>query len=105
MTPATGPKPAAQSTSGAVGYRISFGTGNDRAGLGRVSEVDPAPPQQRSRGGRPVVLDAADYKNCNVVERAFNPFKNWRGLATQYDKHALTYRGGVVLAAIMLWLS
>ena len=58
-----------------------------------------------SRGGRPVTFDAHDYKNRNVVERAFNHFKNWRGLATRYDKHALVYRGGVVLAAIMLWLA
>lgn len=58
-----------------------------------------------SRGGRPVGFDAGDYKNRNVVERAFNQFKNWRGLATRYDKHALVYRGGVVLAAILLWLA
>jgi transposase len=58
-----------------------------------------------SHGGRPVDFDAADYKNRNVVERAFNHMKNWRGLATRYDKHALVYRGGVVLAAILLWLS
>ena len=58
-----------------------------------------------SHGGRPVGFDAEDYKNRNVVERAFNHFKNWRGLASRYDKHALVYRGGVVLAAIVLWLS
>jgi transposase len=58
-----------------------------------------------SRGGRPVNFDAADYKNRNVVERAFNHIKNWRGLATRYDKHALVYRGGIVLASILLWLS
>jgi len=52
-----------------------------------------------------VAFDATDYKNRNVVERAFNHLKNWRGLATRYDKHALVYRGGVVLASILLWLS
>ncbi len=57
-----------------------------------------------SRGGRPVDFDVEDYKSRNVVERAFNRLKNWRGLATRYDKHVLTYRGGVVLAAAMLWL-
>jgi transposase len=31
--------------------------------------------------------------------------RNWRGLATRYDKHALTYRGRVVLAAIIDWLT
>lgn len=58
-----------------------------------------------SAGGRPLDFDAEDYKSRNVVERAFNKLKNWRGLATRYDKYALTYRGGVVLAAIVLWLS
>ena len=58
-----------------------------------------------SHGGRPVDFDAEDYKNRNVIERVFNKLKNWRGLATRYDKHALTYRGSVVLASIVLWLS
>ena len=58
-----------------------------------------------SRDGRPVVFDAEDYKNRDVVERAFNKLKNWRGLATRYDKHALIYRGGMVLASIILWLT
>jgi transposase len=55
--------------------------------------------------GRPVAVDTEDYKNRNVVERAFNHLKNWRGIATRYDKHALIYRGEVVLASILLWLS
>jgi len=37
-------------------------------------------------GGRPPDFDTEDYKNRNVVERAFNQLKNWRGLATRYDK-------------------
>jgi transposase len=52
-----------------------------------------------SRGGRPATYDAADYKNRNVVERCFNRLKGWRGLATRYNKHAVIYRGAVVLAA------
>jgi transposase len=58
-----------------------------------------------SCGGRPLDFNVEDYKNRNVVERAFNKLKNWRGIATRYDKHALVYRGGVVLASIMLWLA
>jgi transposase len=58
-----------------------------------------------SAGGRPVDFDAEDYKNRNVIERAFNRLKNWRGLATRYDKLALVYRGSMVLASIVLWLS
>jgi len=58
-----------------------------------------------SRGGRPVTYDVLDYRHRNVVERCFNTLKQWRGLATRYDKKVLVYRGGVVLAAILMWLS
>jgi len=58
-----------------------------------------------SAGGRPLDFDAEDYKNRNVVERAFCQLKNWRGLATRYDKYALTYLGSMVLASIFLWLN
>jgi transposase len=57
-----------------------------------------------SAGGRPVGYDAEAYKRRNVVERSFNVFKQWRVLATRYDKLALTYRGGVVLRAVTIWL-
>ena len=56
------------------------------------------------RGGRPLILDTETYKGRNVVERSFNVFKQWRGIATRYDKLAITYRGGVVLCAITIWL-
>jgi putative transposase len=58
-----------------------------------------------SSGGRPVGFDLEDYRSRNVVERAFNRLKDWRGLATRYDEHAaVVYRGGMVLASIVLWL-
>lgn len=57
-----------------------------------------------SRGGRPVSYDRAEYKGRNVIERGFNVLKQWRALATRYDKHAVTYRGAVVLASIITWL-
>lgn len=58
-----------------------------------------------STGGRPPAFDKEDYKGRNVVERNFNIFKQWRALATRYDKLALTYRGGAVLRAISIWLT
>jgi putative transposase len=57
-----------------------------------------------ARGGRPPAFNAEDYKGRNVVERNFNVVKQWRGLATRYDKLALVYRGAAVLRAITLWL-
>ncbi|GAB12628.1 putative transposase [Arthrobacter globiformis NBRC 12137] len=58
-----------------------------------------------STGGRPPAFDKEDYKRRHVVERNFNIFKQWRALATRYDKLALTYRGGAVLQAMSIWLT
>ena len=40
-----------------------------------------------------------------MIVGGFNTFKQWRALATRYDKLALTYRAGVVLRAVVLWLN
>ncbi|MFF1482494.1 IS5 family transposase [Streptomyces sp. NPDC058301] len=55
-------------------------------------------------GGRPRTLDTETYKRRNVVERSFSLLKQWRGLATRYDKLAIVYRSAAVLAAIIAWL-
>ena len=57
-----------------------------------------------SRGGRPVVCDQVTYKGRNVVERSFARLKQWRGLATRYDKLAIVYRAAALLAAVITWL-
>jgi transposase len=57
-----------------------------------------------SAGGRPVTYHPIEYAGRNVIERFFNRLKNWRGLGSRYDKNAIVYRGGVVLAAIVDWL-
>ena len=74
----------------------------------RITAVIPEPRDQQAhrkrrgqRGGRPVRCDPEAYKGRNVVERSFNALKQWRGLATRYDKLAVIYRGGAVLAAIL----
>jgi transposase len=56
------------------------------------------------RGGRPVSYDPELYKRRNTIERAFNAFKNWRGIATRYDKLAQTFRAGIMLATAYTWL-
>lgn len=47
-----------------------------------------------------MTYDRAAYKRRNVVECSFNVLKQWRSLATRYDKLALTYRSAVVLHAV-----
>jgi transposase len=56
------------------------------------------------RGGRPPALDTYAYKNRNVVERSFALNKQWRGIATRYDKLAITYRAAAVLHACITWI-
>ena len=56
-------------------------------------------------GGRPPAFDPLTYKGRNVVERSFNDHKQWRGIATRYDKLAIVSRGAVVLRAITIWLT
>ena len=54
-----------------------------------------------SKGGRPPAFSGHIYKHRNTVERSFNKLKHWRAIATRYDKYALSYLGGVTLAAII----
>ena len=64
-----------------------------------IKAVIPEPADQQghrrrrgARGGRPVSLDADAYKGRNVIERQYAHLKQWRGLATRYDKYAIIYR-------------
>ena len=58
--------------------------------------------EEGSSGGRPPKFDAGRYKQRNTVERSFGRFKQWRGIATRYDKYARTYAGGILLAATVI---
>ena len=44
------------------------------------------------------------YRQRNLVERFFNRIKQFRGIATRYDKRADNYLAGVKLAAIRIWI-
>ena len=80
-----------------------------RRGIGHTiperSDQQAARARRGSRGGRPPGFDPNRYRQRNVVERAFNRLKQWRAVATRYDKRAANYRAGVVLASLVLWLA
>nr|WP_235437847.1 IS5 family transposase [Kitasatospora griseola] len=57
-----------------------------------------------SAGGRPPGFDKERYKKRNVVERAINKLKNFRAVATRYDKRVYVFVGTVTLAALAIWL-
>ena len=39
-----------------------------------------------------------------MVERCFNRLKQFRAVATRYDKRAVNYRAMVVIASLLIWL-
>lgn len=57
-----------------------------------------------SRGGRPPTFDTDRYKQRNVAERAINKLKQFRAVATRYDKREYMYAATVDVASIRIWL-
>lgn len=53
----------------------------------------------------PPPFDRKLYHRRNVIERIFNRFKKYRGLATRYNKHTDTFMAGITLAAIRIAIS
>ena len=50
----------------------------------------------------PYPLDRAAYRRRNVIERMFCKLKNWRRIATRYDRLARNYLSSLALAAIII---
>jgi transposase len=55
-------------------------------------------------GGRPPAFDRVRYRNRNQVERLMNRRKQFRAVATRFDKLADRYRATVCVADIFIWL-
>lgn len=66
----------------------------------KVEAVIPAKSNRRI----PIPHDGAKYRWRNLVERLFSKLKNWRRVATRYDKTRESYLGFVSLASAFLWL-
>jgi len=65
-----------------------------------VEAVIPAKSNRRN----PISHNRVKYKWRNLIERLFNKLKNWRRVATRYDKTRESYLGFVALASIKLWI-
>ena len=51
----------------------------------------------------PIPHDATAYIGRNMIERAFCRLKDWRRIATRYDKLAVNFASAVAIAAVTLW--
>ena len=65
-----------------------------------VEAVIPAKSNRRV----PIPHDRQKYRWRNLVERLFSKLKNWRRVATRYDKTRESYLGFDALASIKLWI-
>jgi transposase len=63
------------------------------------AEIEAVIPAKRNRKD-PAPHDAEKYKWRNLIERLFNKLKNWRRIATRYDKTKESYLGFVTIAAV-----
>jgi transposase len=71
----------------------------------RIAEagIDVVIPPKRNRKVQRA-YDAELYKERNRIERFFNKLKQFRRVATRYDKLLANFMGFVKLAAIAIWL-
>jgi transposase len=77
----------------------------------RITATIPEPADQRanrarrgSKGGRRPQFDADIYTQRNCVERAITKLKQFRAVATRYDKRQYIFHGTVDVASIRIWL-
>jgi transposase len=86
------------SWSGTKGY--SFGSARRLLRRRGIASVIPTKSDQR----RQTHFDRAAYRGRNQVERSVGRLKQFRRVATRYDKRAVNYLAWVTLAAVALWL-
>jgi transposase len=63
----------------------------------KIKAVIPSTATRRT----PYPLNRKAYRRRNVIERLFCRLKNWRRIATRYDRHAQNYLSGLALAAVI----
>ncbi|WP_420711004.1 transposase [Streptomyces sp. NRRL F-2580] len=61
-------------------------------------------PRRGTHGGRPSAFEEDIYRNRNLVERCFARLKQFRAIATRFDKLADRHRAEIVVAALIPWL-
>ena len=67
-------------------------------GRGTLPVIPNNPPRKRLHP-----FDETAYRARNAVERMFCRLKDWRRIATRYDKLAINYASAVALAAVVMW--
>lgn len=86
----------------AVGADRAYDSDAIRALLAAAGKEAVIPPRSNRRA--PADYDKEKYKGRNKVERLFNRLKNYRAIATRYDKLAAMFLGGVLATLLAVSL-
>ena len=79
-----------------------YDTNDFRAYL-EINKIQAVIPWKKNRKEQRT-YDRALYEQRNIVERFFCRIKQFRRIATRYDKIDLMYKGGLFVVAIFVWL-
>ena len=66
--------------------------------------IEPVIPSISNRK-EPRAYDKALYKARHLIENLFEKIKNYRAIATRYDKTATAFLGAIHLVASIIWLN
>lgn len=72
-----------------------------------IAQPDDQRANRRRRGrhgGRPPAFDKAQYRRRSAAERCVSKWKQYRAVATRYDKRDYIFNGTLTVAAIVIWL-
>ena len=73
------------------------------APLARAGKTAVIPPKANRKDPRPYDRDL--YKARHLIENFFAKLKQYRAIATRYDKRARNFLAAIHLAAVVIWLN
>lgn len=88
--------------SGLIGWPVTRALPADQSGA--ISDGGAVIPRLRTEPQRGVRFDRAAYRERNRIERTINRLKQYRALATCYEKLAPAFDALVTIAVILWWL-
>jgi len=71
--------------------------------LAKAGKAAVIPPRRNRKN--PASYDKELYKKRHHIENFFSRLKDFRALATRYDKSAQNFLAGIYLAAAIIWLN
>ncbi len=71
--------------------------------LERAGKIIVIPPKANRKQPRP--YDTELYKARHLIENFFARLKQFRAIATRYDKRAINFLAGIYLASTIIWLN